>query len=438
MLDLRPLRTPGFRHLAAACWVNEFGNWIGEIGLAVLVYNRTHSALATATLFVSLRFLPALLAPLLTTKVEALSPRIVLSILFLLEAMLFAGIAVVATHRFSLPVVLALVGVDGVFAITATALIRTTLATALIRDGLLREGNALINVGVMIAVAGAPAIAGIVAASHGAVDALWIDSGTFVVAALIIGSARHLAIDSDREAGFRGRLRAGLGTLRTHPTVLRLLVAVALVICLGSVALPIEVVFARNTLHAGDTGYGLLLTSWGVGMIFGGFGFAVGKDVRLMTMLGVSTLLEALGYGGMAAAPTLAVACLFSYVGGIGNSAAWVAARTALQERIPLSRQAAVMAVLESANQVMPALGFIVGGAVTALTSPRVAYAISAAGVAAVVVAFTVRPIDQVRLTGADSTDGASAGGLPDVRVRELQESEPPPRTSSLPTATTR
>lgn len=438
MLDLRPLSSTGFRHIAAACWVNEFGNWIGEIGLAILVFDRTHSPLATATLFVSLRFLPALLAPLLTARVEAISPRIALGTMFLLEAILFAGIAEVATRRFSLPVVLLLVALDGVLAITATALTRTTLATGLIRDGLLREGNALINLGVMVAVAGGPAIAGLVAASDGAADALRIDAGTFVLAALIITSARHLEIHTDREAGFRGRLRAGLGTLRTHPTVTRLLIAVSLVIGLGAIALPIEVVFAKDTLHTGDTGYGLLLTSWGVGMIFGGFGFAVAKDVLLMPMLAVSTLLEALGYGGMAVAPTLTLACLFSFVGGIGNSAAWVAARTALQERIPLSRQAAVMAVLESANQVMPALGFIVGGALTALTSPRVAYAVSAAGVAAVVVVFTIRPIDQVHLSADAGADSANTSESRFSRVQETQETDAMRRTSSLPTSTTR
>jgi MFS family permease len=270
------------------------------------------------------------------------------------------------------------------------------------------------------------------------VSALRIDAATFVLAALIILSARHLAIDSDAEAGFRGRLRAGLHTLRTHPTVARLLIAVSLVVGLGAVALPIEVVFAQRTLHAGATGYGLLLSSWGVGMILGGIAFAVGKDVRLMLMLGVSTLLEALGYGGMAVSPTLAAACLFSFVGGIGNSAAWVAAKTALQERIPLNRQAAVMAVLESANQVMPALGFIAGGAVTALTSPRVAYAISAAGVAAVVAVFTLRPIDRV-LLGSGAALATTDGGdrSPGLRLAEPQENDQSRRTSSMPTSKT-
>ncbi|HEX3615936.1 MAG TPA: MFS transporter [Solirubrobacteraceae bacterium] len=436
MLDLRPLHSVGFRHIAAASLINEFGNWVGEIALAILVYDRTHSPLATAVLFVSLRFLPALLAPLLTTRVEVIPPRFALTTIFLFEAALFAVIAQVTEHRFSMPLVLALVAADGVLAITGTALARTVLATGLIRDGLLREGNSLLNLGAMVAVAGAPAVAGIVSAGNGAVDAVRIDAASFLVAAVILGSATKLELHSDEGAGFVGRLQAGLGTLRTDPTVRRLLIAISLVIGLGAVAVPIEVVFATHTLHAGDIGYGLLLTSWGAGMIIGALAFAGSRETQLMTILGVSTVCEAVGYAGMAAAPSLVVACLFSCVGGIGNGAAWVAARTAMQQRLPVARQAAVMSVLEASNQITVALGFMAGGAVTALTSPRLAYAISAAGVAAVVAAFTVWPID---VAGSASPEAVAIGDRsPGGEDTELQDNPVSGRRTSLPPATTR
>ena len=230
-------------------------------------------------------------------------------------------------------------------------------------------------------------------------------------------------VDFGRALGRSGLIRRSRGSWSPSRSVLGL----------ASIALPIEVVFAKHTLHAGDAGFGLMLTAWGVGMILGGFAFAIGSEIRLMPMVGVSTMLNALGYAGMAVSPTLATACVFSCVGGVGNGAAWVAARTALQQRIPLSRQAAVMSVLEAANQVMPALGFIVGGVLTALTSPRLAYAASAVGVAAVVAWFTIRPIDQVRLSTTAATDGAS---FPDAEM-ETQDNGQPQRTPSAPTRTT-
>src|SRR5437016_5106692 len=50
-----PLRTPAFRRLATAYTVNEFGNWLGDVALAIVVFDRTGSALATAALFLSSR-----------------------------------------------------------------------------------------------------------------------------------------------------------------------------------------------------------------------------------------------------------------------------------------------------------------------------------------------------------------------------------------------
>src|ERR1700735_197202 len=107
MLDLRPLRSAGFRRLALGYWVNEFGNWIGEIALTILVYDRTGSPLGTAALFLALRFAPAPFAPLLTARGGHAPPRRVLAALYCGEAVLFACIALITEH-FSMPAVLAL------------------------------------------------------------------------------------------------------------------------------------------------------------------------------------------------------------------------------------------------------------------------------------------------------------------------------------------
>ena len=50
---IAPVRLPAFGNLAFAYLVNELGNWLGEIALAVLVYDATGSTLATAGLFIS-------------------------------------------------------------------------------------------------------------------------------------------------------------------------------------------------------------------------------------------------------------------------------------------------------------------------------------------------------------------------------------------------
>ena len=61
-----PLRLRGFPQLASAYTINELGNWVGEIALAVLVYDQTGSPLATAALFLGMQFAPSLIAQALS------------------------------------------------------------------------------------------------------------------------------------------------------------------------------------------------------------------------------------------------------------------------------------------------------------------------------------------------------------------------------------
>jgi MFS family permease len=433
MLDLRPLRSAGFRRLALGYWVNEFGNWIGEIALTILVYDRTGSPLGTAALFLALRFAPALFAPLLTARVETLTPRLVLTALYGGEAVLFACIALVAEH-FSMPAVLALSILDGVLGITAKALSRSATAASLSEQKLLREGNAILNLGLMTSTACAPMIAGALVAWQGARSALLVDAGTFVVTAAIIAGADGLRVETDSAASFSERLRGGAQAVRKRAPVKRLMSAVALIILLGAVPLPIEVVFAKHTLHAGDLGYGALLGSWGVGMVAGAAVFATASSVSLTRLLCVGMFALSIGYGGLAISPTLAVACVASAIGGAGNGAGWIAAVTAIQERIPLNAQSSVMALFEGLNQVMPAIGFVIGGALTAISSPRLAYGVAAVGVALVVVRLAARPPDRLVL----DTVGPPESPIERENFDALaQDSHVSQRTPSLPNLTT-
>src|SRR5258705_3056103 len=93
---LAPLRVAGFKVLAGGYSVNELGNWLGDIALAVLVFDKTGSALATALLFVGTRFVPAVVSPMLVARVEVLRPRASLPLLYSIDAVVFAVLALLA------------------------------------------------------------------------------------------------------------------------------------------------------------------------------------------------------------------------------------------------------------------------------------------------------------------------------------------------------
>lgn len=414
-----PLRLRPFRHLAVAYTINELGNWIGDVALAILVFDRTGSPVDTALLFVALRFVPALLAPPLTTRVEIISPRRILPCLYLGEAVIFAGISLLASS-FSLPAVLLLAALDGVLAVTAKALIRSVNAAVLSSPELLRRGNAILNLGMTAGGAVGPALAGALVAAAGAGAALAVDAGTFGVVALVLAAASGLRIDSERSSTTIGRLKAGMSVTWNSPAVRRVMLGIALTLLFGAAVIPIEVVFAKRTLHAGDTGYGLLITAWGVGMVIGGAVFAGAPRLKMTIVITGGIALIAAGYAGLAVSGSLLVACAFSALGGIGNGLWWIASVTAVQQTIPSRAQGAVMSLVESINQVMPAVGYILGGLVTAASSPRVAYAVAAVGVATVLVAHAIRPVKrlttdrplQVRSDNEPTERGVRSGHL--------------------------
>src|SRR3954452_4277920 len=95
---LAPLRVAGFKVLAGGYSINELGNWLGDIALAVFVFDQTGSPMATALLFVGTRFVPALLAPATVARVEVLRPRVSLPLLYGLDAIVFATLAVLAAN----------------------------------------------------------------------------------------------------------------------------------------------------------------------------------------------------------------------------------------------------------------------------------------------------------------------------------------------------
>jgi MFS family permease len=101
----------------------------------------------------------------------------------------------------------------------------------------------------------------------------------------------------------------------------------------------------------------------------------------------------AVGYLGMAVAPTLLIACAVSVVGGLGNGVQWVSVVTAIQEATEERFQARVAGLFEALAAAAPGVGFLLGGVITALLSPRAAFAIAGTGVMILLVigAFVLR-----------------------------------------------
>lgn len=386
---LRPLALPVFRRLAFVRFVDELGDWLGEIALAVLVFDQTGSPMATAALFLALQFVPAFTTPPLVARVESLPSRAALTGLNVVQAAVFAGLALLAPD-FSLVAVAALAALGGGLAITSRALSRAVAAATAAPHGLLREANALLNVGFTAGAAAGPAVAGVVVATAGPRTALFADAVSFALVAILLATATGMPRTRTEVAGWTTRLRRALAYVGERPQLRLLIGAQAIAFVFFAIVIPIEVVFAKQTLGAGDAGYGALLASWGAGMVVGSVAFALLRKVSLRALLPISTLAVGIAYLLTGAAPTLVFACVASALGGAGNGIQWVGVMTAVQQLTRAEYQARVVSLVESVAKAAPGLGFVIGGAIAALFNPRVSYAVAGLGVIAVLIAASV------------------------------------------------
>jgi predicted MFS family arabinose efflux permease len=345
----------------------------------------------TAALFLAGKFVPALIAPFLTARLDRLPVRRTLPWLYLIEALAFIALAWIATSDFELLPVLALALLDGAVAVTARALTRGAIAAILQPAHLLREGNALLNIGFAFAAVGGSALAGLLISEFGLSAALLVDAASFVAIAIVLALARNLPKPHGEPQATLERLRSGLAFVRQDPRIRLLLGGQSFALILFTLIIPIEVIYAKESLHTTSAGFGILLASWGAGIVAGSILFVAVREKSAAGLILLSTAAIGLAYVGMAGAQSLFIACLLSVLGGTGNGIQWVSVMTALQEATPPDYQARVVGLLESALAAMPGVGYLLGGILTAVGSPRTAYAVAGIGtLVLVLVAFVV------------------------------------------------
>ena len=403
------------RRVVAAYTVNQFGNWFGYIALAVIVYDHTRSALAVAALLAAAQAIPALLVPAMVAHVERSARRGWLTGLYSAEAAVVAALAVVVQH-FWLPAVLALAALDGLAALTARALVRAAAsrigaddasngvseAEAASASALgARRANSALNAGFTVAMAIGPALAGLFVASAGGPAALIVDAVSFLICGSLVQDVTTF-VTADQAPSRRWNLTEGLQQLRAVPHLRAFLRTEALALLAFESAAPVEVLYAKASLHAGDRGYGLLLAVWGVGQILGSVVFARWAARSLRPLLIGGTFAVGLAYLGFGAAPSLAVACAAAMTGGIGNGVQWAAFISAAQELTPAELHGRLMGAIESMGAIVPAFAFSLGGILAALTSPRSALWVAGAMATAMTFVFM-----RVTATLASPLDGA-------------------------------
>lgn len=391
------LALPAFRPLLGAYAISQLGDWAAEVALAVLVYGLTGDPRAVAATWLVHRCLLGVGAPLLVARADRRDPRVLLPAIALLQGMIFAALAA-GSSIVGIAGILALAATDGLLAPVSRALMRSTIARVTGPAGLLREGNAALNVAFTTNAMLAAALGGVLTAALGPSVALALNTATFLAVAALLRTSPMPRVPQDDDAAAAGATSAwrslvlAVHYVRTTPPLGLLLLADAAFMAFALTISPVEVVLVRGTLHASSAALGIVLGAWGIGMIVGGT--LVGRAERrsgYVAVLAVGVAAQAVAFLGMGLSGTVLGVAAFSAVGGVGNGLYGVLLMTSVQQRTSSAFQARVAGLIEALITAATAFAFIAGGTVATVAGPRPVYLLAGIGSLAVLAVTAAR-----------------------------------------------
>lgn len=323
------LRGRDFRLLTMSTGLSALGDELALIALTIKVADLTESGWAVAALLLCGLLPLVIFAPAAGVIVDNFETRRSLAIATAIQA----GLAVGLAFTTELPTILMLSFLLG----TASAVENPsiyTLVPRVVGDDHATEGNAYLEAARYTGMIAGPVLAGSIAAGVGTKVALLVDAVTFVViaiAALLLRVRRPVA----EARGADDQAREGFRVIRRDRVLVAAFAVIGAVILFAAMDNVAEVFFARRTLGAGAWGYGLLASSWLVGMVGGAT--LIGRrldDDRLFRSMGLAAIVNGAAVFTAAAFAVLPLAIVLFLIGGMANGVETVAMRSLIVHRV--------------------------------------------------------------------------------------------------------
>ncbi|GGO60679.1 MFS transporter [Nonomuraea cavernae] len=399
-----------FRALWYGQSLSLLGDQLAQVALAVLVYDRTGSALATASVY-ALTYLPSILGgPLLAGLADRFARRGVMLVCDLVRAAL---VAVMALPGVPFPVLCALVFFVVLLSAPFSAA-RAALLPEILEGDRYVAGSALQNMTNQAVQMLGFAAGGAMIATMGPYRALALDAATFLASALIlvIGVRRRPAASGGDGAkpSMWAMTRAG-ARLVFGDRKLRTLVLFAWLcgfyILPEGLAAPYAAKLYTGTLPV-PVITGLLMAAMPMGTVLGAFVFSrfVSPSGRLR-MMGWLAMLSCLPLIVTAMRPPLAVVLVAWVVSGIGG-AYQLAANAAFVQRVPAERRGQAFGLVHAGLMAAQGIGILAGGLAAERLGPEPVVAL--AGVMGVTCAAVLAMIwTESREEGTAARGGAQA-----------------------------
>jgi len=226
------------------------------------------------------------------------------------------------------------------------------------------------------------AMGGVLAASVGIRGALLANAITFAIGSALLVRLPAFPPEAESEqASLLRETQAGLSYALRHPVARAVVVGLGFGVMFAAVDDVALVFLAREELGAGALGYGVLASSYGVGMAVATLVLMRGRTRAAGQIFVLGWLLTGLGGLATGLAPAFAVALVAQTVAGSGNGLDNVAVDTLVQRTVPRRRMGRVFGVVTTAALLGGATARGLGGIVLDLTSARTTFVIGGVGV---------------------------------------------------------
>ncbi|MET8158915.1 MFS transporter [Sphaerisporangium sp. NPDC005289] len=401
MAAIRPSRLPG-RHRRSpesqatygeviaigefrALWLGQclslLGDQLAQVALALLVYDRTGSPLATAAVY-ALTYLPPILGgPVLAGLADRFARRRIMIVCDLARAVLVGLMAVPSTP---FPVLCVLVFCVVLLSSPFTAA-RAALLPEILEGDRYVAGSALQNMtNQVVQMLGFAAGAGMIAAI-GAYEGLALNAATFLASGLILTlglrrrppPAPEDGVHASMWAMTKSGARLVFGDRRLRTLVLFAWLCGFYVLPEG-IAVPYAVTLGHDAREV-TLITGLLMAAMPTGTVIGAFVFSrfVAPTGRLRAM-GWMAMLSCAPLIGCATRPPLAVVLVLWMLAGLGG-AYQLAANAAFVQCVPPGRRGQAFGLVQSGLLAAQGLGILIGGAAAQALGPEPVVALAGA-----------------------------------------------------------
>jgi MFS family permease len=266
------LRYPAFRWLAAGLAVSQIGDWLYNLALVVLVFDRTHSPM-WAGITTAARIVPiVVLGPLGGLIADKFDRRRLMIACDVARMGFMALLAAVAATR--MPILLAPVIAAAATAAAAPYVPCTAAITPrVVSDADLPGANATRTAVVGLGVVAGPALGGLLLFLGSPAAAFAINGLTFGAAALCVLAIRPKTVfgrtrSPGQYEGLFRELARGVTALRAHPQTIRLVGADIMCSVLYGAQTVLLLEISRQ-LGLGTAGYGYMFSGIGIGGLAG-------------------------------------------------------------------------------------------------------------------------------------------------------------------------